>query len=76
LPEDDALVTVEPLLNLRPDWSQLLRLSPVEALDLFHQHESTGRPMGDNGFIETLEQTLRRVLQPHKPGPKKKNCAG
>ncbi|MCD6188089.1 MAG: hypothetical protein J7K09_07975 [Desulfuromusa sp.] len=45
----------------------------VAKLDLLHRHERTGRPLGIHGFIETLEQTLGRVLQPQKPGPKKKD---
>ena len=74
--EDDQLVKVGPLLNLVPDWSQFLRLSSVEELDLFHQHERTGRPLGGKGFTETLEQTLGRELLPQKPGPKKKGGCG
>jgi putative transposase len=70
--EDDQLVKVGPLLDLVPDWSQFLTLSSIEELDLLHQHERTGRPLGGKGFIETLEQTLERELLPKKPGPKKK----
>jgi putative transposase len=71
--ENDELVNVAPLLDLVADWSQFLSLSSVEDLDLLHRHERTGRPMGAHGFVETLEQTLGRVLQPQKPGPKKKS---
>ncbi|MDD2463976.1 MAG: transposase [Desulfobulbus sp.] len=73
--EDDELVKVGPLLDLVPDWEQFLELSPIEELDLLRQHERTGRPLGDKGFVEALEQTLGRVLQPQKPGPKKKSFA-
>lgn len=69
--KDDDLVKVAPLLNLVPDWSNFLALSSEDELDLFHRHERTGRPLGASDFIETLEQTLGRALQPQKPGPKK-----
>ena len=71
--KDDDLVKVAPLLDLISDWSSFLTLSSEDELDLLHRHERTGRPLGTPGFVETLEQTLGRVLQPQKPGPKKKD---
>ena len=71
--KDDELVKVAPLLDLVSDWSSFLSLSSEDELDLLHRHERTGRPLGAQGFVETLEQTLGRVLQPQKPGPKKGN---
>ena len=71
--QDDRLVKVAPLLDLVSDWSSFLSLSSEDELDLLHRHERTGRPLGTPGFIETLEQTLGRVLKPQKPGPKKKD---
>ena len=70
--KDDELVKVAPLLDLIPDWSSFLSTSTEEELNLLHRHERTGRPLGDLGFVETLEQILGRTLQPQKPGPKKK----
>ena len=37
---------------------------------LFGKHERTGRPIGDETFIERLERLLDRRLKPRKPGPK------
>jgi len=71
--KDDELVKVAPLLDLIPDWSSFLATSTEEELNLLHRHERTGRPLGDLGFVETLEQILGRTLQPQKPGPKKKS---
>ena len=71
--QDDELVKVAPLLDLVSDWSSFLSLSSEDELDLLHRHERTGRPLGTHGFLETLEQTLGRVLQSQKPGPKKKD---
>ena len=72
--KDDELVKVAPLLDLIPDWSSFLATSTEEELNLLHRHERTGRPLGDLGFVETLEQILGRTLQPQKPGPKKKDA--
>ncbi|MDY0399036.1 MAG: transposase [Desulfuromonas thiophila] len=71
--KDDELVSVAPLLELVPDWRRFLQLSTSEELDLLYRHERTGRPIGDSGFVEQLEQALGRVLQPQKPGPRKKS---
>nr|WP_282753520.1 transposase [Desulfuromonas thiophila] len=71
--KDDELVSVAPLLELVPDWRRFLKLSTSEELDLLYRHERTGRPIGDSGFVEQLEQALGRVLQPQKPGPRKKS---
>lgn len=71
--KDDKLVKVAPLLDIISDWSSFLSLSPTDELDLLHRHERTGRPLGAHSFVETLEQTLGRVLQPQKPGPKKQD---
>jgi len=72
--KDDELVKVAPLLDLIPDWSNFLATSTEEELNLLHRHERTGRPLGDLGFVETLEQILGRTLQLQKPGPKKKDA--
>jgi putative transposase len=37
---------------------------------VFRKHERTGRPIGDETFIERLERLLDRRLKPRKPGPK------
>jgi putative transposase len=36
------------------------------------RHESTGRPMGDNSFVEKMSRLLGRDLLPKKPGPKRR----
>jgi putative transposase len=71
--KDDILVKVSPLLKIAGNWRKLL-LSAVseEEMNLFRQHESTGRVLGDDDFQKRLEKKLGRVLRPQKPGPKKK----
>ena len=70
--QDDDLTKVAPLLDLISDWKGFLHLSPPEEIDLLHRHERTGRPLGSDGFVESLEQILQRTLRPQKPGPKSK----
>jgi len=38
---------------------------------LFKKHERTGRPLGDEGFVEKLEGMVNRLLHKQKPNPKK-----
>ncbi|MFZ3114420.1 MAG: hypothetical protein WA121_02310, partial [Syntrophales bacterium] len=40
---------------------------------IFRSHERTGRPLGDAGFLKRIEESVCRVLQRQKPGPKQKN---
>ena len=42
----------------------------------FAAHESTGRPLGDEGFIERIERVLDRSLKKKKPGPKRRQGKG
>lgn len=67
---DDRLTQVAPLLKLVPNWSNFLQLTQPEEIELLQRHERTGRPLGNDYFIDTLEATLGRVLRPQKPGPK------
>jgi putative transposase len=46
-------------------------LAPPDEIDVINRHERTGRPLGEEGFIEKLEIELDRVLRPQRPGPKK-----
>ena len=38
--------------------------------ELLRAHASTGRPLGSDGFVESLERQLARSLKRKKPGPK------
>jgi hypothetical protein len=38
--------------------------------DLLRRHEHTGRPLGDDSFLQRLESTLGRTPRRLKPGPK------
>ena len=68
---DDALVKVVHLLEMVSNWRAFLNdLQNVDA-DRLRRHERTGRPLGQESFIEHLEVEFSRTLRPKKPGPKK-----
>ena len=73
--KDDHLVRTKPLLSMiKSPWRQFLSADVKEPeMVLFRKHERTGRPMGDDDFIERLERVLDRKLKPGKPGPKTKD---
>ena len=61
-------------LRLCSNWSPtrrfLTRVIREEDLKLLRAHEHTGRPLGDEAFLASLEQKLGRILRRQKPGPK------
>ena len=55
------------------DWKVFLSCEDKEQdIKLFKKHARVGRPLGQEGFIESLEKTTGRILRPQKPGRKKK----
>ena len=65
------LVSVAPLLKLAPKWRGFLaRVICEEDLKVLRAHEHTGRPLGEEAFLATLEQKLGRIVRRQKPGPK------
>ena len=72
--ENDILVKARPLLELIPNWKDFLMTFPSEDdLQRLRLHERTGRPLGDDNFINNLEILTSRSLKRKKPGPKKSN---
>jgi putative transposase len=69
---NDALVKVKPLLELAPDPRELFTLSLHEAAELFdlETKSTTGRPLGDAGFMASVEKKLGYSVRPQKRGPK------
>jgi len=73
---DDGLVKVAPLLARIADWNAFLQsVVPEEELREMRGHGRTGRPLGDETFLERLERLAGRALKPHKRGPKPKHHA-
>jgi len=68
---DDTLVRVAPLHALAPNRRAFLaRVIREKDVKLLRAHEHTGRPLGDEAFLATLEHDLGRILRRQKPGPK------
>ena len=56
---------------VKSPWKKFLSVDARESeIALFRKHERTGRPIGDDAFLEKVEQLLDRKLKPQKPGPK------
>ena len=72
---DDILVRAKPLLQMvSGPWKRFLSTDAMDDdVEILRKHERTGRPLGENEFIETLEVLLDRRLKRRKPGPKKKD---
>ncbi len=61
------------MLAVIADWKALLEIALSDE-DLKHQrgHSRTGRPLGDETFVERRESAVGRALKPQKRGPKPK----
>jgi len=71
---DDSVVPAAPLLQLAPDSRRLLvSVIREEELKVLCGDEHTGRPLGDEAFLASLEQNPCRIFRRQKPGPKGKH---
>jgi len=72
--KDDGLVKVSPMLDRVPDWQALLDSGLDEVtIESLRRHTKTGRPLGHESFLDTVESEVGRVLRPLKQGRKKKD---
>jgi len=71
--DTQGIIQAEKLLSLTGDWKAYLREAQGYPGNEFGQHERTGRPLGDERFIEKAERLLQRDLKKKKPGPKADN---
>ena len=69
--KDDILVKVAPLLEMVGDWQQFLSEADEEDAARIRGHERTGRALGEDSFLDTLENMLQRTVKPQKAGRKK-----
>jgi putative transposase len=68
---DDTVVSVQPMLERVMDWRRYLSEEPGESeADSIRRFSRTGRPAGDEWFVEQLEALTGRDLKKRKPGPK------
>ncbi len=73
---NDRLVTVAPVLERYGDFAAFLDQGTDEdqAFRDLRRAEVTGRPFGNDKWLEKLEKLTGRQLKPQKRGPKKKVC--
>lgn len=68
---DDALVAVKPMLERIHNWSDYLgETGDGEQFMEIRKHSNTGRPLGSEAFIGTIEDKTGRSLRKQRPGPK------
>ncbi|MCR4408762.1 MAG: transposase [Candidatus Saccharicenans sp.] len=69
----DPLLSPMPLTSQIKDWSSFLRGEEKEEdLEQLRKNQSTGRPLGDDNFIEHLEKLTGRMIRKQRPGRPKK----
>jgi len=74
LGKDDILVKVAPLLSMVHNWQDLLMTDDQEGVTkAIQRHERTGRPLGNDAFLNRLEKLTNRILKKQKPGPRRTN---
>jgi len=73
---DGALVRVAPLLEVAPNRCRLL-ISVIRGdhLKALRRRDHSGRPLGDEAFLASLEQDLGPILRRQKPGPNGKHSS-
>jgi len=77
LKEKDELLSDFYLMSEISDWASYLREETDESdKKLFKSHSRTGRPLGDDEFIDRLEKLTGRSLKKEKPGPRRRKNRG
>jgi len=71
--EDDNLVMVKPMLNRISDWSGYLNeKSDPQRVQMIRKHNATGRPLGDDRFLDDVQRITGNEVRKRKPGPRSK----
>jgi len=67
----DAILSGNFVIEEIPDWKKYLTdINNDTCEKLFTKHANTGRPLGDNSFLDKLEKITGKTLHKRKPGPK------
>ncbi len=75
--QNHPLLTACPLESAIPDWSGFLgQKESQEDIKRIHYHERTGRPLGSQDFVRSLEELTGRVLMPMRRGRKSSKSKG
>lgn len=70
----DKVLSDNFMLSEIKNWASFLAKEDDEReRRLFQRHSRIGRPLGQEGFIEKLEELTGRILKPKKPGPRGSN---
>ena len=73
LREKDELLSDFYLMSEIPDWAFYLKEETDESdRKLFKSHARTGKPLGNDKFIDRLEKMTGRSIKKKKPGPKRR----
>jgi len=71
--KDDKLVQVSPMLERVTNWQAYLDSDLDDAtIETLRKHTKTGRPLGDDLFIDVLESNTGKTFRLQKPGRKRK----
>ncbi|MCP3928022.1 MAG: transposase [Bacteroidetes bacterium] len=65
-----GIVNVSQYADIFGDWDEYLKQAMFVEQTCFTKHSRTGRPLGDDNFIDKAEMILNRDLKKQKPGPK------
>ena len=70
---NNSLIKDSLLREVIENWKDFLNIpASNDEIKLFQLHERTGRPLGDNTFIEKLESLLKITLKKKRAGRRKK----
>ncbi|MCP4493631.1 MAG: transposase, partial [Gammaproteobacteria bacterium] len=67
----DGIVTIEPMQRRVENWKLFIAATNQANESHFRRHTRTGRPLGDEGFVQQVSKLIGRDLIPKKPGRKK-----
>lgn len=71
LHSDDPVLSPIPVEKSIGDWKAfLLQGVDQECIRKMQLHQKTGRPLGNDNFIDSLEMETQRTLRPQKRGPR------
>ncbi len=69
--QNDPLLEDNFIISEISDWKSFLTTEDeVSTANLLKVHANSGRPLGDNRFIESIEYLTGRTLHKEKPGPR------
>lgn len=67
--EDKLLTPEKPLLHFVSDWMEFLQgLPQADDGKAIERHLQTGRPRGNDNFLDSVESMVGRTVRPQKPG--------